>query len=117
MRVILIIVYPGRILPATETATYNRLHAAVIGKFEEWWHHIPNTFMVKTELTPDEVYQWLNRVWPQLRESGQITAFVASFSSSALVLDVTAAAHSGRLPSWSWVGAALQPKPASGEAS
>jgi len=98
--VIMIIVNPGDRHPA-ELASYSFLHDMVKARFDAWWHHFPNVFLVCSELNVDEIYEWLNRVWPV--SSGTLGPRSASASSDVLVLDVSVSKSTGRLPSWEWL--------------
>ena len=104
---VLIIIDPGSRHPF-KTETYGRLAAMIQGRFDSWWRHCHNVFMVKSELNADEVCRWVNRVWPVPPEGGPLTHHTASGSSALLVIDIThASMPRGRLPSaaWDWLAA------------
>ncbi len=98
---IMVIVDPGPLHPA-EAATFNHLHQLVKGRFDRWWHHIDNVYIVESELDANGVFVWLNRVWPVPTYPHTLTAKTASATSSVLVVDITDQTPAGRLASWAW---------------
>lgn len=101
-RTFLIIVDPGPRHPA-ETGTYNHIHTSIKARFEKWWHHIPNVYIINADITTAEVYNWLNRVWPVPDQAHNLSASTASHTSSILVFDITNAENDGRLSDWTWL--------------
>lgn len=105
MKLVMVIVDPGPNHP-TETETYNYLHDCFKSRFESWWHHLPNVFMVRSALTSDEVLDWLNRVWPVPTTSHTRGPRTACVTSSVLVVDVTDRPFAGRYLDWTWLRSA-----------